>query len=242
MAGAARGCEKNDQGEGACCKDKIIKSHEITDSNVGYSVQRMSKQASNGPSLSDDSLDQMFRTARTFRRWRDDPIPNECLVALYDLVKVGPTSSNSCPARFVFLTSPKAKERLVPALSESNIDKVRSAPACVIIAWDNEFYERLPILAPHADVRATFVGNPELIFETAFRNSSLQGAYLIMAARALGLDCGPMSGFDAAKVNQEFFPDQKWSANFLCNLGYGDTQGLFPRAPRLGFDAACQIL
>lgn len=202
----------------------------------------MSKQASSRPAVSDPCLDQLFRTARTYRKWQQAPIDREQLIALYDLVKLGPTSSNSCPARFVFLITREARERLVPALSGSNVDKVRAAAVCVIIAWDNAFYDKLPYLAPHADVRASFVGKPESIAETAFRNSSLQGAYLIMAARALGLDCGPMSGFDSEKVNREFFPDGNWSVNFLCNLGHGDAQQMAPRAPRLSFEDACRIV
>jgi 3-hydroxypropanoate dehydrogenase len=155
---------------------------------------------------------------------------------------MGPTSANTTPARFVFLTAPEAKARLKPALLPLNVEKTMAAPVTVIIAWDTEFYENLPKLFPHADVRSYFVGNPQFAEETGFRNSSLQGAYFIIAARALGLDCGPMSGFDANKLNAEFFPDGKWKANFLCNLGYGDGSKLFPRNPRLEFDEACRIL
>jgi 3-hydroxypropanoate dehydrogenase len=135
-----------------------------------------------------------------------------------------------------------AAERLVPALAPLNVDKTKAAPVTAIIAWDTEFYESLPKLFPHADMRSYFVGNPALIEETAFRNGSLQGAYFIIAARAVGLDCGPMSGFDAAKVNAEFFPDGKWKANFLCNLGYGEKSKLHPRSPRLEFEEACRVL
>lgn len=155
---------------------------------------------------------------------------------------MGPTSANSSPARFVFVGSEAAKARLLPALAPLNVEKVKTAPVTAIIAWDTEFYEKLPKLFPHADMRSYFVGKPALIEETALRNSSLQGAYFMIAARALGLDCGPMSGFDAARVNAEFFADGKWKANFLCNLGYGDKSKLFPRGPRLGFDEASQVL
>jgi 3-hydroxypropanoate dehydrogenase len=146
------------------------------------------------------------------------------------------------PARFVFLTTAEAKHRLLPAVSGGNLEKTRTAPAVAIIAWDTEFYERLPHLFPHMDARALFAGNAALIHETAFRNSSLQGAYFILAARALGLDCGPMSGFDADKVNAEFFPDGKWKVNFLCNIGHGDRSALKPRNPRLEFAEACRVL
>ena len=146
-----------------------------------------------------------------------------------------PTSANSSPARFVFITTAEAKNRLLPALAPGNVEKTRSAPVTAIIAYDTEFHENLPKLFPQADMRSYFAGNPALIEETAFRNSSLQGAYFILAARALGLDCGPMSGFDAAKVNAEFFPDGKWKANFLCNLGYGDHSKLYPAQPASGF-------
>jgi 3-hydroxypropanoate dehydrogenase len=155
---------------------------------------------------------------------------------------MGPTSANSSPARFVFLQSAAAKARLLPALASPNVEKTRTAPVTVIVAWDTEFHERLPQLFPHSEMRAYFVGNQPLIDETAFRNGTLPGGYFILAARAVGLDCGPMSGFDPAKVNAEFFPDGKWKANFLCNLGYGDRSKLFPRNPRLEFDEACRVL
>lgn len=192
--------------------------------------------------ISDAALDRLFRQARTHSAWRPDPVPVEVLKEIYDLARLGPTSANSSPARFVFLTTPEAKARLVPALMAGNVEKTRAAPVVVIVAWDTEFYEHLPKLFPHMDMRANFAGNPALSHETAFRNSSLQGAYFILAARALGLDCGPMSGFDPAKVNAEFFPDGKWKANFLCNLGHGDPSKLFPRNPRLDFDEACRVL
>jgi len=192
--------------------------------------------------ISDDSLNQIFRQARTHNAWLPKRVPIEKLREAYDLARMGPTSANSSPARFVFLQSEAAKARLLPALAPLNVEKTKAAPVTVIVAWDTEFYEKLPQLFPHADMRSYFVGNQALIDETAFRNSTLQGGYFILAARAVGLDCGPMSGFDAAKVNAEFFPDGKWKANFLCNLGYGDRSKLFPRNPRLEFDEACRVL
>jgi 3-hydroxypropanoate dehydrogenase len=192
--------------------------------------------------ISEKCLNQIFHDARTHSAWLTDPVPVEVLHRAYQLAHLGPTSANGSPARFVFLTTPAAKERLRPALAPLNVEKTMTAPVTAIIAWDTEFHEKLPKLFPHADMRAFFVGKPALIEETAFRNSSLQGAYFIVAARALGLDCGPMSGFDAAKLNTEFFPDGKWKANFLCNIGYGDPSKLFPRNPRLGFEEGARVL
>lgn len=193
-------------------------------------------------SIQEDALDQLFRQARTFQAWQPEPVPLELLHSAYELTRLGPTSANSCPARFVFLTTKEAKERLRPALAPTNVEKTMTAPVTAIIAWDTEFYEKLPRLSPQADFRSFFVGNQPLIDETGFRNGSLEGAYFIIACRALGLDCGPMSGFDANRVNAEFFPDGKWKANFLCNVGYGDRSKLFPRNPRLEFDEACRVL
>jgi 3-hydroxypropanoate dehydrogenase len=155
---------------------------------------------------------------------------------------MGPTSANSTPARFVFLETEVAKARLLPALAPGNVEKTRAAAVTVIVAYDTEFYEKLSKLFPHADMRTLFAGNKALAEETAFRNSSLQGGYFMLAARAVGLDCGPMSGFDAERVNTEFFADGKWKVNFLCNLGYGDHDKLHPRNPRLEFDEACRVL
>jgi len=194
------------------------------------------------PAIAQDALNQLFHKARTHSTWLPEPVPVELLRKAYELARLGPTSANSSPARFIFLTTAEAKERLRPALAPLNVEKTMSAPVTVIVAWDTEFHEHLPRLFPHADMRSYFVGNKPLIDETAFRNSSLQGAYFMLAARALGLDCGPMSGFDAGKVNAEFFPDGKWKANFLCNLGYGDPSKLFPRNPRLEFEEASVIL
>ncbi len=187
-------------------------------------------------------LDQIFRQARTHNAWLPKRVPIEALREAYDLARFGPTSANSSPARFVFLESEAAKARLLPALAPLNVEKTKAAPVTAIVAWDAEFYEKLPQLFPHADMRSYFAGNEKLAEETAFRNSTLQGGYFILAARAVGLDCGPMSGFDAAKVNAEFFPDGKWKANFLCNLGYGEKSKLFPRSPRLAFEEACRVL
>jgi 3-hydroxypropanoate dehydrogenase len=192
--------------------------------------------------ISSSALDQLFREARTFRNWLPPSIPTELLQQIYELARLGPTSSNCCPARFLFLVTPEAKERLVPALSPGNVDKTRTAPVTVVVAWDSLFYERLPFLTDGREDPARWAGNPERAQETAFRNGSLQGGYFILAARAMGLDCGPMSGFDAKKVNAEFFPDGRWRANFLCNLGYGDRTKLFPRQPRLPFEGACRVL
>jgi len=192
--------------------------------------------------VSDECLNQLFLEARTHWVWRPEPVPVELLKEAYNLARFGPTSANSSPARFVFLTTPQAKERLRPALSAGNLEKTMTAPVTVIVAWDTEFHEKLPQLFPARDMRSIFAGNAALLHETAFRNGTLQGAYFIMAARGLGLDCGPMSGFDQQKVNAEFFPDGKWKANFLCNIGYGDPTKLFPRNPRLSFDEACRVL
>ena len=192
--------------------------------------------------VSKDALDQLFREARTHSAWLPKPVPVGLLRQAYDLARLGPTSANSSPARFVFITTPAAKARLKPALMPLNVEKTMAAPVTVILAWDTEFHEKLPKLFPHADMRSYFVGNQPLIDETAFRNSSLQAAYFILAARSLGLDCGPMSGFDAGKLNAEFFPDGKWKANLLCNLGYGDHATLFPRNPRLEFEEASTVL
>jgi 3-hydroxypropanoate dehydrogenase len=207
--------------------------------------------------LANADLDQLFRSARTYSAWLDKPVSDDTLRQLYDLMKWGPTSSNGSPARFVFLRSRVAKERLRPALAPGNVEKTMLAPVTVIIAYDLLFYEKLSKLFPHnTGMRAMFAANPQLVEVTASRNSGLQGAYLMIAARALGLDCGPMSGFDNAKVDeeffgsgnecdgceQEFFPAGHVKSNFLCNFGYGDDSKLFPRAPRLEFREACTLL
>lgn len=191
--------------------------------------------------LDDRSLDTIFRAARTHSVWLDKPVSDALIHQIYDLMKWAPTSANSSPARIVFVRSTAAKQRLLPAMAPGNVDKTRAAPVTAIIASDTEFHEKLPKLFPQADARSWFVGNQALIDTTAFRNGTLQGAYLILAARALGLDAGPMSGFDNAKVDKEFFPDGKIKSNFMINLGYGDHTKLFPRNPRLPFAEAAQI-
>lgn len=207
--------------------------------------------------LSEEGLDLLFRKARTHNAWLEKPVTDDTIRRLYDIMKWGPTSANSSPARFVFLRSQQAKERLRPALAPGNVDKTMSAPVTVIIAYDLTFYEKMTKLWPHNPAMGqAFAQNPQLVEVTARRNSSLQGAYLMLAARALGLDCGPMSGFDNAKVDEEFFgagkeregvqqeflPEGCIKSNFLCNLGYGDPSGLYPRGPRLDFVEACKLL
>lgn len=191
--------------------------------------------------LDANALDQLFRSARTHNAWQTKDVSDEQLHALYDLLKWGPTSANASPARFVFVKSPEARATLKDTLAPGNVDKTMSAPVTVIVAQDMAFYDKLPELFPHADARSWFVGNDALIESTAFRNATLQGAYLIMAARALGLDTGAMSGFDNAKVDAAFFAGTTIKSNFLVNLGYGDAAGLFPRSPRLAFADAARI-
>jgi 3-hydroxypropanoate dehydrogenase len=192
-------------------------------------------------SFNDAVLDQLFRTARTQNAFQDRPVEDSQLRALYDLLKWAPTSANASPARFVFVKSAEAKQKLAPALSEGNLEKTLAAPVTAIIAFDEDFHEKLPYLFPHTDAKAWFDGPREGRHEAAFRNGTLQGAYLILAARALGLDAGPMSGFDNAKVDAAFFAGTAIKSNFLVNLGYGDPTGLFPRLPRLSFDEAARI-
>ncbi|MFA6013919.1 MAG: malonic semialdehyde reductase [Gallionellaceae bacterium] len=192
--------------------------------------------------LDDTCLDQIFRNARTHSAWHNTPVSDELLIQLYDTMKWAPTSANSCPARIVFIKSSAAKQRLLPAMNSGNEEKTRTAPVTAIVAQDYEFYEKLPALFPHADARSWFAGNQTLIDTTAFRNGTLQGAYLILAARALGLDAGPMSGFDNEKIDREFFSGTRIKSNFLINLGYGDHSKLFPRSPRLTFAEAASIL
>ncbi|PPE71709.1 malonic semialdehyde reductase [Caldimonas thermodepolymerans] len=188
------------------------------------------------------TTEQLFDNARTHNAWQDRPVDDALLQRLYDLMKYGPTSANCCPARIIFVKSPEAKARLLPCMSEGNRAKTAAAPVTAIIGMDLKFYEKLPQLFPHNPAARTwFEGNEAVAQATAFRNSSLQGGYFIMAARALGLDCGPMSGFDAARVDAEFWAGTDVKTNFICNLGYGDPSGLFPRSPRLSFDEACRI-
>ncbi|MEW5250614.1 malonic semialdehyde reductase [Microbulbifer sp. 2201CG32-9] len=206
--------------------------------------------------ISSTARDQLFCNARTHSHWLDKPVDDATLQKLYDLMKMGPTSANCCPARLLFLRSKEAKERLRPALNEGNIAKTMAAPVTAVIAYDMRFYDYLPKLFPHTPARDWYLDNAELAAATAFRNGTLQGGYFIMAARALGLDCGPMSGFDNAMVDLEFFqepaegacfqqehlPESPIKSNFLCNLGYGDPQLLHPRSPRFEFDEVCKIL
>lgn len=201
--------------------------------------------------LDDHALDVLFRKARTHNVWLDKPVSDDLLRQLYDLMKYGPTSANSCPARILFLRTPEAKQRLLPALSPTNVEKTKQAPVTAIIGYDSKFFEQTPKLFPHnAGMRDNFANNQKLAEVTAFRNGSLQGGYFILAARALGLDCGAMSGFDNAKVDAEFFSATAGNppefvdvkSNFLCNLGYGDASKLFPRNPRLAFEEACRLI
>jgi nitroreductase len=192
--------------------------------------------------LPDASLDTIFRKARTAHAFTAAPVPDSMLHALYDLLKWGPTAFNCQPARFVFVRTPAGKERLKPALSPTNIGQSMAAPVTVIVANDARFFEHLPAQFPAYDAKPIFENNAAAAQATAFRNGTLQGAYLIIAARALGLDCGPMSGFDAAKVDAEFFPDGRFKSNFLCNLGIADPSATYPRGPRLDFDVAAQIV
>ena len=191
--------------------------------------------------LDDTALDALFRNARTQNGWQDKPVDTAMLHALWDLVKMGPTSANCLPARIIFVTSAAGKARLAPHLMDGNKAKVMAAPVTAIIGHDLDFYEHLPELFPHTDAKSWFAGNDALINETAFRNATLQGAYLIMAARAMGLDCGPMSGFDQDGVNAEFFADTNIKENFLCSIGYGNGEDLFDRSPRPDFDTFCAI-
>jgi len=200
--------------------------------------------------LNESGRDLLFRTARTHNGWLDKPVSDDVLRELYDLMKWAPTSANTSPARILFLRTLQAKERLCPFLMPQNVEKTMKAPVTAIIAYDLKFYDKLPKLFLHRDgIREYFASQPQLAVETARRNSALQGGYFILAARALGLDCGPMSGFDNAKVDAEFFgaesklfPQGQIESNFICNLGYGDTSKLFPRNPRLDFSEACAVL
>ena len=187
------------------------------------------------------TTEQLFTAARTQNGYLDTPVPDATLRALYELLKWGPTSANCSPARFTFVRSAAAKAQLIDCMSPGNVHKAREAPVVAIIGMDMAFYERLPQLFPHTDARPWFAGQPELIEATAFRNSSLQGAYLMLAARALGLDCGPMSGFDAAKMDAAFWADTPVRTNFVCALGHGDPAKVLARSPRLAFDEACRM-
>ena len=191
--------------------------------------------------LDDRALDQLFRAARTQNKWQDRPVPDAKLQELYELLKWGPTSANSSPARFVFVRTPEGKAKLKEALSAGNLEKTMTAPVTVIVCYDSFFYDKLGQLFPHADAKPWFTSSPEFAEKTAFGNGSLQGAYLMLAARAIGLDVGAMSGFDNAKLDELFLAGTGWKSNFLVNLGYGDPAGLFPRSPRLSFDEAARL-
>ncbi|MDZ7927635.1 MAG: malonic semialdehyde reductase [Agrobacterium sp.] len=201
----------------------------------------MTRASDDAAALDNKALATLFTEARTHNGWTDKPVGDETLHALYDLTKMGSTSANCSPARFVFVRSPQAKEKLRPALSSGNLEKTMAAPVTVIAAIDSEFYEKLPALFPHADARSWFTSSAAMAEETAFRNATLQAGYLILAARALGLDTGPMSGFDKGRVDAAFFAGTTWKSNFLINLGYGDPSKLFGRLPRLSFEDACVL-
>ena len=192
--------------------------------------------------ISTDALDRIFINARTYNGWQNKPVEESLLREIYHVAKMGPTSANTCPMRIIFVSTPEGKARLKPALDAGNVAKTMAAPVTAIIAADEAFYEQLPKLFPQTDARSWFVGNQPLIDKTAFRNSSLQGAYFMIAARAFGLDCGPMSGFDNKKVDAEFFPNSSVKSNFICNLGYGDPASLHPRNPRLSFEEVCRVV
>lgn len=193
--------------------------------------------------INESSLKQLFTEARTYSKWQQKSVSPELLSKIYDFMRLGPTSANCTPLRLVFLASKAAKERLKPHLAPGNVEQTMTAPVTAILAYDLLFYENLPWLFPYVDAKAWFDKKPSFAQETAFRNSSLQGGYFILAARACGLDCGPMSGFSNEGVDKDFFPEGRYKSNFLCNLGYGDPKGLpGPRSPRLSFDEACKIL
>jgi 3-hydroxypropanoate dehydrogenase len=193
--------------------------------------------------VDDAALDLLFRKARSHNGWLDKPVTDELLRRLYELMKWGPTSANCSPARIVFVRTPANKERVRPALSPNNVEKTMTAPVIAIVAYDSRFYEHLPQLFPrNPQVADLFASNAALSATTAFRNGTLQGGYFLLAARAVGLDCGPMSGFDNAKIDAEFFPDGRFKSNFLCGLGHGDVAKVLPRSPRLAFEEACTLL
>jgi len=194
------------------------------------------------PTLDDDSIDVIIRGARSHYAWKDTPVPQEVLETIYAITAAGATSMNCCPSRFIFVTSQEGKERLAKSLKDKNIDKMMAAPVTAIIAYDLEFWKQLPFLFPHEDRRKLFEGKEDYIFDTAFRNSSLQGAYFMIAARALGLDVGAMSGFSNAIVDEEFYKGTSLRSNFLCNLGYADETALFQKLPRFKFDEVCSYL
>lgn len=209
---------------------------------VNQAQQQIEQLRQRITSVGDDTLDLLFRTARSHNAWTDKPVGDDQLRTLYELTQLGATSGNCLPSRFVFLKTKEAKERLLPALNPGNIPKVETAPVTTIIAYDTSFFEHLPRLFPHRETKERYVGNQALVEETAFRNSSIQGGYFILAARALGLDTGAMSGFDNAKVDAEFFAGTSFKSNFLCLLGHGDPSSLWQKLPRFDFDEICEII
>lgn len=192
--------------------------------------------------LPEQALDILFNQARSHNGWQESSVSDQQLHEIYDLMKMGPTGANCCPARIHFVRSDAARDKLLTCVNEGNVEKCRTAPIVAIIGMDMEFYEKLPKLFPHTDARSWYVGNDDAIYNTAFRNSTLQAAYFMMAARSLGLDCGPMTGFNADKMNAAFFPDGKIKINMICAIGKGDPDKIFPRHPRLDFDEACQVI
>lgn len=192
--------------------------------------------------LNKDALDTLFTEARSHNGWLDKPVSETQINQIYELMKFGPTAANTCPARITFVQSSEAKEKLKPHLDEGNVDKAMAAPAVAIIAYDTEFYEKLGKLFPHTDAKSWYEGNPEKIKSVGEMNATLQGAYFMLTARSVGLDCGPMGGFNAETLDQEFFPDGKTKSIFICAIGSGDQSKLFPRSPRLSFDEACKII
>lgn len=208
-----------------------------TEAQEQYRALRQRKQH-----LDDDSIDVILRGARSHYAWKNTPVPNEVLETIYEITAAGATSMNCCPARFIFITSEEGKQRLAKSLKDKNVDKMMAAPVTAIIAYDLDFWQQLPFLFPHEDRRPFFEGKTQYIEDTAFRNSTLQGAYFTIAARALGLDVGAMSGFSNEIVDKEFLADRNWKSNFLCNLGYADESALFQKLPRFAFNDACEYL
>jgi 3-hydroxypropanoate dehydrogenase len=192
--------------------------------------------------LDDDSIDLILRDARSHYAWTDKPVPDNMLRTLFDITINGATSMNTCPARFKFIRTPAAKERLAKSMKPLNVPKMMGAPVTAIIAWDPAYWDRLDFLFPHDNRKPLFEGKPDYAYDTAYRNSTLQGAYLMIAARAMGLDVGAMSGFSNAVVDQEFFSENGWKSNFLCNIGYADETALFQKLPRFEFDDICEIM
>jgi 3-hydroxypropanoate dehydrogenase len=221
---------------------KMIEFSEEQKLAISKAQETFSKIKEDADLLNDKQLDLLFGQARSMNGWKDQDVSNEILYSLYELTKMGPTSTNSCPARFVFIKSDEMKEKIKPALLPNNVDKCMTAPVITIIGYDLDFSDHMGKLFPHMDVAPMYKGNSDMNFATAFRNSSLQGAYLMVVARALGLDCGPMSGFNNELVDEQFFSGTNIKSNFLCCLGYGDPSKIFFRLPRFDFDEVCKIV